>query len=83
MIKFSNKKKITIGGIDYQRALETAENIFYINYEQPNKIGSVLMLDRKMNILDNSILAFQTLKQVKKEKLYSWSSEKMKKYLEV
>jgi len=81
MVKFNNKKKITIGDVDYERALETAENIFFINYKQPNKIGSVLMLDRRMTILDNSTLAFQKLKEIKKEKLYSWSSEKMKKHL--
>lgn len=80
-MKFNNKKKITIGNVEFERGLETPENIFYVNFNQPNKIGSVLMLDRKMSILDNTTEAFQKLKQVKKEKLYSWSSEKMKKYL--
>lgn len=81
-MKFSNKKKVTINEIDYERALETPKNIFFINFKQPNNIGSILMLDRKMNVQDNSFLAFNTFETIKSQKLYSWASEKMKKYLQ-
>lgn len=70
-----------VGDMVYERALETPENIFFINFEKPDTKGFVLMLDRRLRIIDNSTLALEKLRMANKDKFYNWSSKKMKKHL--
>jgi hypothetical protein len=80
--KFSNKKIIDNGQYKFQRAIETGDRIFYRAFEERLKVGTVMMLDRTMNILDTGVDAYREFKTAIKTGNYSWVSEKMKIYLE-
>jgi len=80
--KFNNKKVIDNGDFKFERALETADRIFYRAFDERVKIGTVMMMDRKMNVLDTHTEAYRAFNVVVKSGGYSWASNKMKNYLE-
>ena len=80
--KFNNKKIIDNGQYRFERAMETSDRIFYRAFDERIKTGTVMMMDRKMNILDTGIDAFRAFNTMVKSGSYSWVSEKMKNYLE-
>jgi len=80
--KFNNKKVIDNGDFKFERAIETGDRIFYRAFDERVKIGTVMMLDRKMNVLDTYKEAYREFNAVIKSESYSWMSPKMKIYLE-
>lgn len=79
---FNNKKILERGGYKFERAVETSDRIFYRAFDERIKTGTVMMMDRKMNILDTGIDAFRAFKSMIKSGSHLWLSEKMKIYLE-
>lgn len=75
---FNNKKIIKRGGYKFERAIETSDNIFYRVFNEGLGVGTVLMLDRKMNIIDDGEKAFKSFCDILEGEGYSWVSKKMK-----
>lgn len=66
----------------HERALETAKHIFYVNFKEGDNTNSVVMLDRKMNVVSENEAAYIALMD-EIEVGYSWISKKLRNHLEI
>ena len=66
----------------FERAMETDKHIYYVNFIDGDENVSVIMLDRKMNVIDKTYSAYLALMD-DIEKGYTWMNEKLKKNLDI
>jgi len=62
---------------NFDRAMETMNNVFYLNPKSKRKTESVQMYDRKMNLLDAGAVAYKAYKQHLTVKNYSWLAKNL------
>lgn len=70
MRKPTLNKNLVEDGVEYSRAMETIDRIFYINRE----LNQVLMFNRKRKLLNNK-LATDMFQRALKKKDYNWVAE--------
>jgi hypothetical protein len=80
-MKFNNHRAIRGEKGLFERALETNENIYFMNFKDKKKTTSIKMYDRKMTFLGEYSTAYFAFKRDLEN--YSWISPKLKKHLEV
>ncbi len=80
-IRKGNTIRTALGS--YERALETSEHIYYVNYKESDENGSVKMYDRKMELVSDNYFAYGSLMEDIEEERYTWIAKKLKKCLVV
>ena len=73
------KKRIkTILGY-YYRAMETVDHVYYVNYQEGDENGCVVIFDRANKVVSDNYFAYCDMFNVIEEKSYIWISPKLKK----
>lgn len=78
----SNKRIIKNRYGTYERALETDNHIYFLNFDESDENRQVLMFDRKMNLICDNYFGFGALFEDIESKSYTWIINKLKEYLE-
>jgi len=66
----------------FERVMETKDYIYYVNFVDGDENDSVIMLDRRMKVINKAYPAYLSLMD-DLEKGYTWMSEKLQKHLEI
>ena len=68
---------------NFQRALETLEHIYFVNFEEGDENGNVKMFTRKMELVSDNYFAHVGMVDDIESEVYSWASPKMKEFIKI
>lgn len=74
-MQLNKKNKITTTLGTYHRAMETTTNIFFINFDEKNIDMCCKTFDRKMKLVSETNLGYNTYLTALKTGGYSWLSK--------
>lgn len=80
----SNKRVIKKGSRKFERAVETKQHIYFVDFNESDDNGNVIMFDREMNLVSDNYFANVGLTEDLDEKVnITWKSKKMIENLEL
>jgi hypothetical protein len=80
-MRINKSNRIISNNRYYNRAIETANHIYFVCFDTSVLREKVKMYDRKMRLVSENIESYNSLSEVLEKNDYGWVSKKMKENL--